>query len=103
MILLKNKFRNKLNSTANFLIAMNAFFDLLQLTHPFPFFFVAISSINFIGTFQSMRLLIPAIFGIQCSLTCIAFTAIDRLIAVIIPFKYNYVRILIMKIFQNVK
>uniref|UniRef100_A0A915PAQ3 G_PROTEIN_RECEP_F1_2 domain-containing protein n=1 Tax=Meloidogyne floridensis TaxID=298350 RepID=A0A915PAQ3_9BILA len=36
-----------------------------------------------------MRLLIPALFGIQCSLTCIAFTAIDRLIAVVIPIKYN--------------
>ncbi|CAK5086557.1 unnamed protein product [Meloidogyne enterolobii] len=83
--------RNKLNSTANFLIALNAFFDLLQLTHPFPFFFVATSSTNFIGTFQSMRLLIPALFGIQCSLTCIAFTAIDRLIAVVIPIKYNQV------------
>nr|CAD2134522.1 unnamed protein product [Meloidogyne enterolobii] len=83
------KYRNKLNSTANFLIALNAFFDLLQLTHPFPFFFVATSSTNFIGTFLSMRLLIPALFGIQCSLTCIAFTAIDRLIAVVIPIKYN--------------
>nr|CAD2173408.1 unnamed protein product [Meloidogyne enterolobii] len=83
------KYRNKLNSTANFLIALNAFFDLLQLTHPFPFFFVATSSTNFIGTFQSMRLLIPALFGIQCSLTCIAFTAIDRLIAIVIPIKYN--------------
>jgi hypothetical protein len=67
------------------LLALNAFFDMLQLTHPFPFLIVAISGTNFIGTFQSIHLLLPALFGIQCSLTCIACLGIDRLLSVLMP------------------
>jgi hypothetical protein len=70
---------------------MNAFFDMLQLTHPFPFLYIALSGTNFVPTFLSMRLILPSLFGIQCSLTCITCTGIDRLLSVMFPIQYHKV------------
>jgi len=89
--LTNNYLRKTLNRNANYLLALNAFFDLLQLTHPFPFFVIALSGNNFIGTFRAFCLILPSIFGIQCSLTAIACTGFDRLFSVLFPIQYHQV------------
>ncbi|KAL3100915.1 hypothetical protein niasHS_001375 [Heterodera schachtii] len=80
---------NSLRGSANFLMALICFCELVhQIGHTF-FLVVVISGINFISLLTADLIMTPMLFASSCSLMAMFCAAFDRLFAVALPFKHS--------------
>ena len=77
----------------NYLLALTAFFEILHQSSHFLFIAVSVSGINFINYSTALRFQLHSIFGVTAAQTTMASTAADRLLSVLIPIKYNHMKI----------
>ncbi|KAL3105281.1 hypothetical protein niasHT_029740 [Heterodera trifolii] len=74
-----------LRGTANFLLALTCFFEILHQHGHFLFLYVAISGRNFIEFHLALKICIVSLFGMAGIAPSLTFTAIDRLICIVFP------------------
>ncbi|KAL3069221.1 hypothetical protein niasHT_034451 [Heterodera trifolii] len=74
-----------LRGTANFLIALCSFFDMLHEHGHLLFLYTALSGQNFLPISSAVRFCSVSLFGIGGIAVSIAFTGLDRLLCVLFP------------------
>ncbi|KAL3099691.1 hypothetical protein niasHS_003146 [Heterodera schachtii] len=74
-----------LRGTANFLIALCSFFDLLHEHGHLLFLYTALSGQNFLPISSAFRFCSVSLYGIGGIAVSIAFTGLDRLLCVLFP------------------
>ncbi|KAL3075529.1 hypothetical protein niasHS_012787 [Heterodera schachtii] len=80
---------SSLRGSANFLMALICLCELVhQIGHTF-FLVVVISGTNFVSLLTADLIMAPMIFALNCGLMAMLCAAIDRLFAVILPFKHS--------------
>uniref|UniRef100_A0A914LLK2 G-protein coupled receptors family 1 profile domain-containing protein n=1 Tax=Meloidogyne incognita TaxID=6306 RepID=A0A914LLK2_MELIC len=79
---------NKLRGSANYLLALTAFFEILHQSAHFLFLFISVSGINFINYSTALLFQLHSIFGLTAAQTSMASIAADRLLSVLFPLKY---------------
>nr|CAD2165156.1 unnamed protein product [Meloidogyne enterolobii] len=79
---------NKLRGSANYLLALTAFFEILHQSAHFLFLFITVSGINFINYSTALKFQLHSIFGLTAAQTSMASIAADRLLSVLFPLKY---------------
>uniref|UniRef100_A0A914NDY0 G-protein coupled receptors family 1 profile domain-containing protein n=1 Tax=Meloidogyne incognita TaxID=6306 RepID=A0A914NDY0_MELIC len=89
-VTVKNK---KLRGPTNYLLALTAFFEILHQSVHFLFLFLAVSGINFINYSTALIFQLHSIFGLTAAQTAMCSTALDRLLAVLSPMKYDQLKI----------
>ncbi|KAL3076081.1 hypothetical protein niasHT_034145 [Heterodera trifolii] len=79
-------FRTKsLHGTANVLLALCSFFELLHQHGHFLFLYVALSGHNFIPLSLAIKICAISLFAVSGISLIMAFTGVDRLLCVIMP------------------
>uniref|UniRef100_A0A914LJP2 G-protein coupled receptors family 1 profile domain-containing protein n=1 Tax=Meloidogyne incognita TaxID=6306 RepID=A0A914LJP2_MELIC len=79
---------NKLRGSANYLLALTAFFEILHQSAHFLFLFITVSGVNFINYSTALKFQLHSIFGLTAAQTSMASIAADRLLSVLFPLKY---------------
>ncbi|KAI3419190.1 hypothetical protein GPALN_006942 [Globodera pallida] len=74
-----------LHGTANFLIALCSFFELLHQQGHWLFLYTALSGQNFLPLTLAIRICTVSLFGTGGISTSMAFTGLDRLLCVLFP------------------
>uniref|UniRef100_A0A183CPA8 7TM_GPCR_Srx domain-containing protein n=1 Tax=Globodera pallida TaxID=36090 RepID=A0A183CPA8_GLOPA len=74
-----------LHGTANFLIALCSFFELLHQQGHWLFLYTALSGQNFLTLTLAIRICTVSLFGTGGISTSMAFTGLDRLLCVLFP------------------
>ncbi|KAL3098883.1 hypothetical protein niasHT_024638 [Heterodera trifolii] len=93
---------NSLRGSANFLMALICFCELIHQTGHTFFLVVVISGTNFVSLLTADLILTPMIFALNCGLMAMFCAAFDRLFAVALPFNTEY-RCMFKKEFQALK
>jgi hypothetical protein len=74
-----------LKETANYLLALCSFFELLHQHGHLLFLYMAISGQNFLPYGLAVRICAVSLFGLGGIPTSMAFTGLDRLLAIVFP------------------
>uniref|UniRef100_A0A183CAV4 G_PROTEIN_RECEP_F1_2 domain-containing protein n=1 Tax=Globodera pallida TaxID=36090 RepID=A0A183CAV4_GLOPA len=74
-----------LHGTANFLIALCSFFELLHQHGHWLFLYTALSGQNFLPLTLAIRICTVSLFGLGSISTTMTFTGLDRLLCVLFP------------------
>ncbi|KAE9550528.1 hypothetical protein FO519_006255 [Halicephalobus sp. NKZ332] len=82
-----------LRSTANFLLAMQCFFDSLHVTAHFYLAYVLYSGKNFDTLPTCYHVMIGPLTGLNFGMGLIFFTAFDRLISMLLPIRHQQVAV----------
>uniref|UniRef100_A0A914HF79 G-protein coupled receptors family 1 profile domain-containing protein n=1 Tax=Globodera rostochiensis TaxID=31243 RepID=A0A914HF79_GLORO len=78
-----------MNKSANKLLAIYSFFEIVHQSGHFLFTYLVISGQYLMPYKTVIRILTPSNFAVCCTLFLLFFTSIDRLICVIFPFRQS--------------
>uniref|UniRef100_A0A914HGW6 G-protein coupled receptors family 1 profile domain-containing protein n=1 Tax=Globodera rostochiensis TaxID=31243 RepID=A0A914HGW6_GLORO len=78
-----------LNNSANKLLAIYSFFEIVHQSGHFLFAYSVISGQYLMPYKTVIQILTPSLFAVSCTIFLLFFTSIDRLIAVIFPLRQS--------------
>uniref|UniRef100_A0A914HHA2 G-protein coupled receptors family 1 profile domain-containing protein n=1 Tax=Globodera rostochiensis TaxID=31243 RepID=A0A914HHA2_GLORO len=76
-----------LNTSANKLLAIYSFFEIVHQSGHFLFTYLVISGQYLMPYKMALQILTPSLFAVYCTMFLLFLTSIDRLIAVIFPLR----------------